>query len=106
MPENSLIEARLRVFQAWFVGAVAMGIVVFTLSVAFMLYATLSIQAVARENQSALCALQHDLEVRHESGQKFLDVNPNGIPGISAQQIQASLDNQKSTLRALSILNC
>lgn len=103
---DNLLEARLRAFQAWFIGAVAMGLLVFVLSVAFMLYATISIRTTAQQNQSALCALRHDLEVRTDASQAFLDANPNGIPGISSQQIRESLDNQKSTLRALSGLSC
>lgn len=105
MPDT-IIETRLRVFQAWLVASVVVGLLGFILAVGFMLFTTLSIRSTAEENQAALCSLRHDLELRHDAGVQFLEDNPNGIPGISAAQIRQSLDNQESTLRALSGLSC
>jgi high-affinity Fe2+/Pb2+ permease len=60
----------------------------------------------AEENHGALCALRADIQTRLGSTEKFLDENPRGIPGISAAQIQQSIDNYNRTLIALSGLRC
>lgn len=58
------------------------------------------IPAQTREVHAAICALQHDIELRHEEGQKFIIKNPDGIPGIPASVIKNGLKNQESTLKA------
>lgn len=65
-----------------------------------------AIEKLAIETNAALCALRADLQRRHDAGVAFLKENPNGIPGISAADIQRSLGNQQATLDALSDLSC
>lgn len=65
-----------------------------------------AIERVAVETNHALCALRHDLESRYVNGVEFLERNPNGIPGISPQDITRSLESQRSTLAALKSLPC
>lgn len=60
----------------------------------------------ARNNRAALCALRGDLEKRVETSKAFLRENPKGIPGISAATIQQGINNQESTIDALSDLSC
>lgn len=60
----------------------------------------------ARENHDALCALRGDLERRVTTSKKFLEDNPAGIPGVDPAVIQAGIDNQRATVRALSGLSC
>lgn len=64
------------------------------------------LEEVATQTHDTLCAFKRDLEVRYDNGAKFLKENPEGIPGISAAEIQRSLSNQKSTLESLSNLDC
>jgi hypothetical protein len=54
----------------------------------------------------ALCAFKHDLQERTKSGEDFLRTHPNGIPGISAAQIQANISLQNRTIKSLSNLDC
>ena len=61
---------------------------------------------VATETHSALCTLKNDIKVRHDAGVKFVNENPDGIPGISRAQLDQSLNSQRDTLRALGVLDC
>lgn len=54
----------------------------------------------------ALCAVRHDEQVSVASGKAFLKKNPEGIPGISAAQIQQSIDDSQATVDRLDILKC
>ena len=76
-----------------------------------ILYVTLAGAGIYiyRENdqtQGALCALRTDLEVRTESGEKFLKEHPKGIPGISPKTIREGLHNQERSIKALGSLSC
>lgn len=63
-----------------------------------------------RHNQqstvAALCTFRHDLELRAIASQNFLVTHPNGIPGISAATIEASVTMEKRTIRSLQLLPC
>lgn len=107
------IDRKLAVLTAW-VAAGLCFILVFAISVMGLMVwqaARLSqnaqgLEEVATETHESLCAFKMDLERRYETGIKFLGDNPDGIPGISAEQIQNSLTNQKATLSALETLDC
>lgn len=64
------------------------------------------IRNVALTTNTALCTLRHDLEKRIETSQQFLEENPNGIPGFSAEVIEQSIANQQDTIEALEVLRC
>jgi len=64
------------------------------------------INEIAIENQTALCLFRENIEKQVEGSEQFLEDNPDGIPGLSAEAIQASIDRQKATLEALDILEC
>lgn len=64
------------------------------------------IDQLSRETHTALCAFKGDLRSRYRNGVEFLEEHPDGIPGISAAQIQRSLDQQKATLGSLVSLEC
>jgi predicted negative regulator of RcsB-dependent stress response len=64
------------------------------------------VNAIATQNQTALCALRTDLEQRVETAKQFLLDHPNGTPGIPDVTIRQSITNQESTIDALSNLNC
>lgn len=59
-----------------------------------------------RNTTNSLCALRDGLESRVAESEQFLKAHPNGIPGISKQDITRSIVNQKLTISALSALNC
>lgn len=63
-----------------------------------------------RHNQqnttAALCTLRRDLEARVSASQNFLEIHPNGIPGISAATIQTSIVSQQRTIKALQLIHC
>jgi hypothetical protein len=57
-------------------------------------------------NTAAFCALSADLERRVKTSKDFLEENPGGIPGISAETIRTSIQNMKATIRALNVVDC
>lgn len=61
---------------------------------------------VTETTAAALCALRNDLQSRVDAGKAFLEENPDGIPGISDEQIRQSLEGQERTILALAILDC
>lgn len=64
------------------------------------------LEALALENHTALCTFKADIERRFDAGQKFLEQHPQGIEGITREDIKRSLEAQRSTLRALRVLDC
>lgn len=60
----------------------------------------------ATSNTVALCALRRDLEVRVDAGEKFIEAHPNGVAGITVNDIKLTTDGQKRTIKALSGLEC
>ena len=64
------------------------------------------LEEVAFETHSALCTFVADLERRHADGQKFLERHPQGIEGITREDIKRSLEGQRSTLQSLGVLEC
>jgi hypothetical protein len=79
---------------AWAISFIALAIVI------------LQVNALAASTTDSLCALRGDLERRVATSQGFLQENPEGIPGIPAETLQASIDNQLRTVEALHGLNC
>src|SRR4029453_9862499 len=65
-----------------------------------------AVARVAEQTLDALCTFRLDLQRRYDDGVEFPGEHPEGIPGISAADIQRSLDNQKATLDSLSGLPC
>lgn len=61
---------------------------------------------IAFSTNHALCVLRADLEQRVADSERFLEQHPDGIPGIPAEQIQQSIDNQQRTIEALADLRC
>lgn len=83
------------------------------LSLALFVYTSLQrsndvaeFEKLAEQTNHALCTLRSDLQRRYDAGTEFLENNPSGIPGLSAQEIARSLANQRSTLDALATLEC
>lgn len=66
----------------------------------------LQTRSAADKNTRALCALRHDLKQRADSSAAFLVEHPNGVPDIPAKIIQDGIDNQRRTIKALSIISC
>ena len=64
------------------------------------------LEDVATQTHTALCALNDDIERRVTVSLEFLEKHPQGIQGISREDIKRSLDSQRSTLRALEVLDC
>lgn len=67
----------------------------------------LRIQHAARlgvKTHTGVCRLRDDLKRRVKSSEVFLRHHPDGIPGISAKQIEASAAGQRRTIRSLRVL--
>lgn len=91
----------------WFsVALCAAALCMFTASYYFRVQDQNRIEKLTRSTNSALCTFRDDLERRYISGARFLDDHPDGIPGISRNDIARSLANQKATLDALGSLAC
>lgn len=60
----------------------------------------------SQKNHHALCSLRADLDERVTTGETYLKAHPEGFAGVSATQIQETIDNQKRTIEALSNLAC
>jgi hypothetical protein len=111
--EREILEEKLATLSAWVTAGICFFLVLVVSIIGVLLWQSVrvtntaqSLREVATETHESLCALKLDLSVRYTSGREFLRDNPDGIPGISATQIQQSLANQKSTLDALAPLDC
>lgn len=60
----------------------------------------------SQKNQTGLCAMRADAQERIDQSADFLKENPNGIPGISAEQLKRSTANSIRTRDALKDLDC
>jgi hypothetical protein len=60
----------------------------------------------ATNAHKALCALRAERIRGIVDGKRFLERHPNGIPGISAEDIMRSIDTQKETVRAFRFADC
>lgn len=63
---------------------------------------------VATETHSALCVFKQSIEDRIQTTEDYLKKHPGPepIPGITRGDLRRSLDAQRQTLEALSILDC
>jgi len=96
----------IRLLGVW--TAVLYGVVALAL-VAGLIFANSQrndLRDVQDETVTALCTFRDDLQRRYDDGIKFLVNHPEGIPGISAADIQRSLENQRATLKSLAELPC
>jgi hypothetical protein len=64
------------------------------------------INQVTTTTKTALCLFRDNIEKQVATSEEFLKNNPDGIQGLPAATIQASIDRQKDTLKALDILEC
>jgi hypothetical protein len=60
----------------------------------------------ADHNRVSLCALRADAQERIDQSEDFIKENPNGIPGISVEQLRRSTNNSVRTRNALANLKC
>ncbi len=91
------------------------GIVFFLIFALLLLSGLMGYQLTQnRQARLALCALEHDIQVRHDDSVAYLKDNPLGVVSpktgaiiITAAQLRQGITNQESTLRALkSHLTC
>jgi uncharacterized protein YkwD len=100
------IEHSIKVLGRWTAG---LYLVIAVMLVAALIYASgqrARIERVTNDTVTALCTFRHDLQLRYDTGVKFLIDHPDGIPGIPAETLQQSLRNQKQTLESLRELPC
>lgn len=71
-----------------------------------LLVAITRVELLARETRSSLCKFRLGLEQRASDLEAFLALHPNGIPGLSGNDLQRSLDQQRATLASLYDLEC
>lgn len=64
------------------------------------------VEVTAEINRVALCALQHDLELRVAASREFLEENPEGINGITPSFIRDGIENQQRTIAVLGVVDC
>lgn len=110
---TSRVEAKLAGLQAWVIAGLFF---ILTFAATFTAWGAYQahklsdnraeLALIATQTHTALCTFRDDLQKRYDEGVKFLKDHPNGIPGISAEEIQNSLKNEKTTLDSLSSLNC
>jgi lipopolysaccharide export LptBFGC system permease protein LptF len=106
--DKTPLEISLGRYQSLVVGGLAF-IVVFAVTVmgvmlwqAYRMGQTAEkVENIAVTTHSSLCALQDDIQIRHDNNVIFLESNPRGIPGITPAMIQESIDGYQSTLDAL-----
>jgi len=109
-PKNTSISGELnRGLRVLTVATVVLYLVLATIGVVGYLdgaHRRAEIAELADKTHAALCVFVDDLERRVEISEQFLKDNPNGIPGISDETIQTSIDNQLRTIDTLSGLGC
>ena len=109
-PKNTSISGELnRGLRVLTVATVVLYLVLATIGVVGYLdgaHRRAEIAKVALETHSALCVFVDDLERRVETSEQFLKDNPDGIPGISNETIQTSINNQLLTIDSLRGLGC
>jgi hypothetical protein len=64
------------------------------------------IDQVSTTTKTALCLFRDNIEKQVATSEEFIQENPDGIPGLPAATIKASIQRQKETLKALDILEC
>ncbi len=73
----------------------------------FVLIAMVIFLALAAlQSHRALCSFKDDLQRRYDAGLQFVADHPDGIPGISRNDLERSLANQHATLDSLDSLDC
>lgn len=70
------------------------------------LHASAELRGVANRTNEALCTFRADLVRRVENAKAFLKEHPGGFGGITAYDLQRSIDNQQATINALRTLEC
>lgn len=63
------------------------------------------IEALSSAN-AALCALRNDMANRIMQAEKFLQEHPEGFAGVPAATLRQSVDQQRRTVAALTVLRC
>jgi hypothetical protein len=64
------------------------------------------IDQITITTRTAMCLFRTNIEKQVATSTEFLENNPDGIPGLPAATIRASIQRQRDTLVALDILNC
>ena len=64
------------------------------------------IHEIAVSTNAALCTFRSDLQRRADATEEFIERHPEGIPGISRQDLVRSWKSQQATLQALDSLKC
>lgn len=66
------------------------------------------LRTLALQNRRALCGLRDDLHQRVTGSEQFLQIHPEGLPGlgVSSAAIRETIANQRRTIHALGVLNC
>lgn len=102
MPDRDLATELRRLIRRQAYAIVALALVVVVAVVYF--YWTLSSET--DRTRSSLCTFLVDLEQRVQSSDDFLKDHPDGIPGVPAATLRASLKNQRATIASLAGLDC
>jgi len=61
---------------------------------------------IGQNNRDGLCALRADAERRINQTDEFIKENPEGVAGISLEQLERSKENSVRTRDALKDLHC
>lgn len=88
------------------VGLCVVSLAFFSAALAFRVQDQNRIEELARSTNAALCAFKRDLERRYVAGVEFLADHPDGIPGVTKNDIERTLLSQKATLHAIRNLEC
>lgn len=88
---------------------VAVTVVLFVLLLGTIGYSVKSNYDLAKKGdqaKTAVCTLRDDLQKRISASESYLATHPGDVLGIPREQVMQSLENQKSTLKALETAGC
>lgn len=83
------------------IGIAAVGVVLIGVVVGY-----LQTQQTADNVKQAICSLRHERLESIHAGRIFLKHHPNGIPGITRDDILRSIEQQQETVRAFRFADC
>lgn len=101
MPRRLIQASFYKRHANWFI--VALGIII-VLAGSFA--AVLRVYETADQAHNAICALRQERIDGVRDGKKWLAEHPNGIPGITRDDVLRSIHTQQETVRAFRFANC
>lgn len=90
----------------WLYRLLPLGVVVSIAAFALGAWSIIRTANSGTEAHQAICALKLDLARRVDMAERFLHEHPEGFAGVPAATIRASVENERQTIDALSVIQC